>query len=161
MIKIQYKKSLLIGFCFGLIKSTLIQFLPFDNVIKGTISVIIAIIFLIILLRKSIPKLKTVVLDFSMFMFGAFLGSALLTYLYNIHDIGIIEALSFEMNTFFYFIIYTLLVMVSRMSQKHFIKLSSIVLLFYIGFLLFAIFNKETIQEFKEIQKRQQIEASK
>ena len=161
MLKIQYKKFLLAGFCFGLIKSTLIQFLPFDNVIKGAISIIIAIIFLIIILRKSIPKLKTAALEFTIFIFGAFLGGALLTYLYNIHDTELFTVLSFEINNIFYLIIYTLLIIVFRMSRKHFIKLSSIVLLFYIGFLLFAIFNKEKIQEFKEIQKRQQIESSK
>nr|WP_319998879.1 hypothetical protein [uncultured Draconibacterium sp.] len=158
MIKIQYKNSLLLGFCFGLIKSTLVQFLPFDNVTTGSISIIIAIILLIIILRKSILKLKAVVLDYTIFLFGAFLGGALLSYLYNIHDTEIIAVLSFEINVIFRIIISTLLVVIFRISRKHFVKLSSIVLLFFIGFLLFAIFNQEKIQEFKEIKKRQQIE---
>ncbi|WP_321347052.1 hypothetical protein [uncultured Draconibacterium sp.] len=158
MIKIQYKNSLLLGFCFGLIKSTLVQFVPFDDVTTGSLSIIIAIILLIILLRKSILKLKAVVLDYTLFVFGAFLGGALLTYLYNIHNIEIIAVLLFEIGTILYLIILTLLVVVSRISRKHFVKLSSIILLFFIGFLIFAIFNQEKIQEFKEIKKRQHIE---
>lgn len=149
-------RPFLYGFAFGLIKSTIVQFLPFENVINGTISSIVLVILLIVLFFKTKAELNIISIDFVIFLVASLIGAALMTFSFNDHNL--ITVLTYELKRTPIPIIIGLLISFSRLSNRYFTKLASVLLLILITTLLFAIFYKEKIQELKRIHESKEIE---
>ena len=151
------KTPLIYGLSFGIIKSTIVEFLPIDDVLKGLLAIIIFIVLHMYMYYKTKPDLKTSLKRFVVFTMVFFATSSLLTYIYNSPGSELINVLTYETNRIILFLIIGLLITFFRLSKKHFFKLSSIVLLFFIGMFLFATFNKEMVQKLMDTQQKEQL----
>ncbi len=151
------KTPLIYGLSFGIIKSTIVKFLPIEDVLKGFLAIIIFIVLLMFMYYKTKSDLKTILKRFVLFTIVFFATSTLLTYIYSSPGSELINVLTYETNRIILFLIIGLLITFFRLSKKHFFKLSSIVLLFFIGLFLFAIFNKEMVQKLIDIQQKEQL----
>jgi hypothetical protein len=151
------KTPLIYGLSFGIIKSTIVKFLPIEDVLKGFLSIIIFIVLLMFVYYKTKPNLKTALKIFIVFTIVFFATSTLLTYIYSSPGSELINVLIYEINRIVLFLITGLLITFFRLSKKHFFKLSSIVLLFFIGMFLFATFNIEMVQKLIDNQQKEQL----
>jgi len=151
------KTALIYGLSFGIIKSTIVEFLPIDDVLNGLLAIIVFIVLLMFMYYKTKPDLKITLKRFIAFTITFFATSSLLTYLYNSPGSELINVLTYETNRIILFLIVGLIITFFRLSKKHFFKLSSIVLIFFIGMFLFATFNNEMVQKLMDSQKKEQL----
>lgn len=151
------KTPLIYGLSFGIIQSTFVEFLPFEDVLKGLLIIIIFIVLLMFMYYKNKPDLKTTLKRFFIFTIVFFTASTLLTYVFNSPGSELINVLIYKKNRMILFIIIGLLITFLRLSKKHFLKLSSIVLLFFIGMFLFVTFNKDMVLKLIDTQQNEQL----
>ena len=157
-----YTKALICVASFGVIKSTLIRFLPFSDIIKGTLVFVIFIIFLMLMFSKSAPNLKIVLKKFITFVFVVFVVSSIMKFLYSFPNYNFINAITHEARKIIVLLIIGLLIALLRLSKKHFFKLSSTVLALFIGVSILVALNIEKVQKLiNDAQKKEQVKTEK